>query len=528
MVIIYFIIVPVILGVVAYLMPKPPLRPFVIITEVILFSYFVFVFFNIMNSGEIIEVLGAHNSILGITLIAGRYTISLIGLSIFLFALSFIYTMHEDFFDNKFVMLFLILQGLLCGVFLTDDLFNIYVFLEVATVVVAILIMYKKDIRSMYDGMVYLLSQVVCMLFYLFGIGYLYKIFGVLSISEIAKLMPLVDPDSVVTPFAFIMTAICLKSAFFPLFSWLPRAHGTPSAPSAVSAILSGLYVKNGIYLFFVFVNLFSPALDYAPFFTIIGGCTAVSGFIMALSQTDIKLILAFSTISQLGLISLGLTAQSDLSTYGALYHIICHSLFKSLLFLSAGMIIKQYKTRDIRKIHGVLRTMPLTGIATALGVLGISGAPFFNSSISKYFMQYGAKGTMTEILIIIVNFGTILSFTKYSQILLGEPSPQVTQSRQKKFVLLILGLGCIAGGVFGVTVINTIFNTEISIDSGIYIEKTIVYFLSAVGAFLLYRFILKDNKYLYMLRKASLNFQLIVMAILVFYITLSLYGRLI
>ncbi len=524
MIIIYFIIVPVILGVIAYLIPKIPLRLFVVICESILFAFFIFVFLNIMNNGNIKEVLGAQNSILGITLIADRYTISLIGLSIFLFSISFIYTMHEEFFDNKFVMLFLILQGLLCGVFLTDDLFNIYVFLEVATVVVAILIMYKKDIRSMYDGMVYLLSQVVCMLFYLFGIGYLYKIFGVLSISEIAKLMPMANPDAVATPFAFIMTAICLKSAFFPLFSWLPHAHGTPSAPSAVSAILSGLYVKNGIYLFFVFINLFSPAIDYAEFFIIIGGCTAVLGFVMALSQTDIKLILAFHTISQIGLISLGLTAQNEISTYGALYHIICHALFKSLLFLSAGMIIKQYKTRDIRKIHGVLRTMPLTGIATVLGVLGISGAPFFNSSISKYFMQYGAKGTITETLIIIVNFGTILSFVKYSHMLLGEPSPQIKQSRRKKLVLLCLGVSCIVGGIFGVTAINTIFNTDVSINSGIYIEKTIVYLISVIVAFLLYKFILKKNKYLYSLRKFSLNFQQIVMAILVFYISISLY----
>ncbi len=318
------------------------------------------------------------------------------------------------------------------------------------------------------------------------------------------------------------MTAICLKSAFFPLFSWLPRAHGTPSAPSAVSAILSGLYVKNGIYLFFVFVNLFSPAIDYAWFFTIIGGCTAVLGFIMALSQTDIKLMLAFSTISQIGLISLGLTAQDEISTYGALYHIICHALFKSLLFLSAGMIIKQYGTRDIREIRGVMRTMPLTGVATFLGVLGISGAPFFNASISKYFMQYGARGSITEMLILIVNFGTILSFVKYSHMLWGGASTPLRQGRAKKFVLLILGVGCLVGGVFGVDAINIIFDTAVAIDTGLYIEKTVIYLASVVAAIALYYLVLKKNRYLYKLRRASLNFQQIVMAILLFYISLT------
>ncbi len=519
---IYFIIVPILSGVIAYSIPKIPLKSFVLIVELGLSIWCIYVFSCVYSNGVMKNVLGAEIEVLGISLIATRLTIILVALSILMFFLSFVYTMKEHFFDKKFVMLFFILQGLLCGVFLSDDLFNLYVLLEVATIVVSILIMFKKDSRSMYDGMVYLLSQIICMIFWLFGIGYMYKIFGVLSIEKIREMLPLVEPSALVLPFSFIMTAVCLKSAFFPLFSWLPCAHGTPSAPSAVSAILSGLYVKNGIYLFYVFTNLFSPAIDYTVFFTFIGAFTAILGFLFALVQTDIKLILAFHTVSQIGLISLGLTCNDLTAQYGAIYHLISHSLFKSLLFLSAGMIIKQYKTRDIRKIHGVFKTMPLTGFCTILGILAITGAPFFNASISKYFMQYGAKGSVTEVLIFIVNAGTILSFTKYSSMLWGKKEAKVKSSYLKEAVLLVLGILCILGGIFGVDFINLTFGSELSITSRLYVEKTITYFIMIISAHLFYKYILSKSTSIYKLRKISLNFQQIIIAMVFFFIVVS------
>ncbi len=523
MTLLYFVVIPIIFGVIIYAIPKTPLRILVILVEASLFVLFLHVLSDILIVGEMRNVFGATNSLMGIELVANRISIALIGVSIFLFSVAFIYTMYEEFFNKKFVMLFLILQGLLCGVFLSDDLFNIYVLLEVATIVVAILIMYKRDIRSMYDGIVYLFSQVVCMLFYLFGIGYLYKIFGVLSITKIREMLPLVAPESLVAPFAFIMTAICLKSAFFPLFSWLPRAHGTPSAPSAVSAILSGLYVKNGIYLFFVFTNLFKPAIDFSQFFMLIGTLTAVIGFTMALSQTDIKLLLAFSTISQIGLITLGLTSSSEISTYGAIYHILCHALFKSLLFLSAGMIIKQYHTRNMHEIRGVFKTMPLTSFATILGILGITGAPLFNGSISKYFILDGVKDSPIEIIIIIINFGTILTFIKYSHMLIGKKQANVPQPRQKNAAILLLGVTCIICGIFGADLMGLIFDTNFTIKLDLYLQKTIIYIISSTLAFLVYRHLICKNNALEKLRKLSLDFQQIVMAILVFYITVTI-----
>ncbi len=528
MVLASFVIVPVLSGVVIYLLPKEMLKFNVVAVELAMCAIVCFSLFNLAQGEKHRVLLGANDAILGISLTADKNTYLLIALSIILFSLCFIYSLSDAFFTREFAMLFFMLQGLLCGVFLSDDLFNIYVLLEVATVIVALLIMFKREARSIYDGMIYLLSQVVCMVFYLFGVGYMYKIFGVLSIEQISLMISEVPSDELVMPFAFMMTGICLKSAFFPLFSWLPRAHGTPSAPSAVSAILSGLYVKNGIYLFFVMFNLFSPVLNMENYFIIIASITAICGFVMAIVQTDFKLILAFHTISQIGLIALAFSVGTENARIGAFYHLINHAFFKSLLFLAAGVIIKNYATRDIRKMQGVLKTMPLAAISVIVGVLGITGAPFFNGSVSKYFMQSGAQGTAVEFIMHVINAGTILSFTKILHILPGKKQTALSEgkiSALKKFTLIILSAFCLLGGVFGQNVISFIADKQFEIDMVSYAQKALVFFVMSACCYAFYKFVIAKNNGIYKFQKYSLNFQQIVMAMLVFFIATAIFA---
>ncbi len=520
----YFIIAPIVAGAVMYVLPPFIRKIAIIAVQMGLLALCAMLFYEVNLAGEVVYVTGAQNALLGIALKANGYTAALITLTVFLFLVSFLYTMREKFFDGRFAMLFFVLQGLLSGVFLSDDLFNIFVLLEVATVVVAILIMFKKDATSVYDAAMYLFCQIVCMFFYLFGIGYLYKIFGVLSISHIREMMHLADSSQLVLPFVFIMTAICLKSAFFPLFSWLPRAHGTPSAPTGVSAILSGLYVKNGIYLFFVFTGLFYPYIDMTEFFKILGTVTAVVGFVLAIIQTDIKLILAYHTVSQLGLIAMALS-MGDTSQMGGLYHIINHALFKSLLFLTTGMIIKSYGTRDIREIRGVFARMPIVGIAVIVGVLGITGAPPLNGSISKYFMQYGSKGTVYEWLFILINLGTIISFVKYSRVLFGNSGVREKRDAFKNIAIVALSVLCVVFGVAGTLVMQGIFGVDVHIEIASYLEKTIVYAVSLTAGILIYRYVLSKNSFIYKFNVLTMNFLQVTVAMVVFFLTLGVFS---
>ena len=521
MLLVWFILIPVISGVLCYML-KPYARKLItVFIQLVLLALVIYGFMQIDASGSISEVLGSNNAILGIELRADRISIVMVGLAIFLFTVNFIYTFSDKFFDEKFTLLFMVLQGLLCGIFLSDDLFNIFVLVEVSTVIVAILIMFKRDERSIYDGIVYLLSQIVCMAFYLFGIGYLYKIFGVLSMEAIRTMIPLVEASQLVLPFTFILTSICVKCAFFPLFSWLPRAHGTPSAPSTVSAILSGLYVKNGIYLFLRFTILFAPVLQMSDFFMVISVVTAVVGILLAITQKDIKLILAYSTISQIGLISIGLNFPNETAWWGSVFHILNHALFKTLLFLTCGNIIDAYGTRDIREIRGVMKRLPVVGIATLMGILGITGAPLFNGSISKYFIQYGTKGTILEFAIILINAGTIIVFIKYASMLWGDAEEKIKTDINKTSVILLLGVLCLGFGIFSPQIIRVLFSVDVSLNPMLYLEKIGIYIITVVLAFLFYKFVLSRNKKIHAFANTALTFPQITSLMIVFFIVL-------
>jgi len=358
------------------------------------------------------------------------------------------------------------------------------------------------------------------MTFFLLGIGYLYKIFGNLDFTVIKSLMPEVqDPRTLILPYALLVTAIGLKAAVMPLFSWLPRAHGTPSAPSIVSAILSGLYVKGGVYLFIRLQDTFSYHLDTSKAFLVMGLLTAVIGFIFALSQTDIKLILAYHTVSQIGLIIFGLSMGSDYSYYGAIYHIVNHAIFKSTLFLTAGIIIEEYHTRDIRQIHGVFKRMPFVAIIMIFAIFGITGAPLFNGSVSKYLIQKGSAYSNTlEFAMVVINLGTIVSFVKYATMLLGPHDQRYKVRWNQKIALGLLASITFIGGLFGQNFVNKIFRLHITIDVTSWLNKTLVYALSLTAGILFYRYVYKKIRFFKTMREMELTFNEIVYSIVFFF----------
>jgi len=464
--------------------------------------------FALCKEGEIVTRIGDYEGYLGIFLKADSLSSVFVLLTAFIFLIAALYSFHENN-SGLFWFLLFIWEGLLIGVFLTRDLFNIFVLVEVATVTVAVLIMYNRDNRSMYDGMIYLMANTVAIQFYLFGVGYIYKLTGVLDMDAAARAAGTLDSASLILPYALIMTSVSLKCAFMPLFSWLPKAHGTPGAPSSVSAVLSGLHIKSGVYLFIRFQELFQETA-VPEFFLIVGIVTGIAGFVMALSQTDIKLILAYHTISQIGLIMIGLNVADDYTFTGGLYHIINHALFKSALFLSAGMIIHAYGTRNIYDIRGVFRRKPLIGAATVMAVFGITGAPLFNGSVSKYFIMYGTNRFVSGAMMII-NLGTIISFIKYSTILFGRPQSEpeaVKIDGCQQAAVLILGVLCFVGGISGEQFIEFMFNVKVSVDASGYLEKTGMFAASAIAGFFIFKYYVKKSALLKRIHEIDLSFR--------------------
>jgi multicomponent Na+:H+ antiporter subunit D len=488
-------------------------------------SFYVLTF--VKNSGTIIQNIGNWPDFIGITLKADMYAVAFVLMSICLFTFAMIYQLTESHIEARIFSLLLILEGLIIGIFVSNDLFNIFVLIEVATIVISLLIMYKKDTISTYDGMLYLLVNITAMSLFLFGIGMLYKMTGVIDLTGLKDILSVFpDKKALIVPYGLMLTAVCLKSAVLPLFSWLPHAHATPSAPSAISAVLSGIYVKSGIYLFLRIQNVFSDVFDTYFLFLILGFVTAVAGFMLAVSQKDIKLLLAYSTISQIGMIMMGLSMNSVSAYIGGVYHIVNHAFFKSCLFLTAGIIIDAYKTRNIDSIRGVFKKHPIVAIACVISILGITGAPLLNGSISKYWISYGAKG-WAEYALIIINIGTMAIFLKFSTILFGKgPDIKMNISKIRSLPVLILSVMCLLGGILSEPIISFLFNVQMSPNLIDYLEKSLLFFISLGIAYLLYRFVISKVNLYKIASRLELGFNGVCISMGVFLLVMILYIR--
>lgn len=470
-------------------------------------------FYRVRFGGEIVTT-HSGGEFLGITLYCDLTAALFLVLVAFLFLCMFLFTNVRERTSKLYSFLFTVLEGIIMLIFLSRDLFNIYVAVEVSVVVCAILIMFRRESRSIYDGLVYLLSNIAGMLFFLLGIGMLYRQTGTLDFDGIAAAIAASEPHMLVLPFALLMTGTALKCALFPMHFWLPLAHGTPGAPTPVSAILSGVYIKSGVYLFLRMKGLFSPAIDCSVFFFWAGVLTSLAGIAMAVCQSDIKLILAYHTVSQIGLIVAGLSSPSETVQAGAMLHIVNHALFKSLLFLAAGMLISRYGTRNIYKIRGVMRSAPLAGAAIVAGVLGITGAPFFNGSISKYFLAQ-TDTQIASLCFLIINFGTILSFVKFGRVLFGKKRDiNFRYDFLSTGVVVVLSVLCLLTGVFAAPLLKFVLNSPLTIGVSGYASKTIVWAISFVLADLLYRKVIARSERVRAGVDMTLDFNGIVMCI--------------
>ncbi|MCL2588130.1 MAG: hypothetical protein FWD84_01840 [Oscillospiraceae bacterium] len=491
----YFVIAPVLIAVCLYIFPSVRLRRvIVVLAQSALVAAALYLLTLTSGAREVVTNVGDYAGVLGITLRADRLSAVFVLLTAVLFLVVSIYNFSEQK-SKLFWFLLFIWEGAFIGLFLTRDLFNIFVLVEVASVTTAVLLMYYRGNRSMYHGLAFLIIGVIVMQFYLLGIGYLYRLTGGFDMDYSARIIAQLDRAELILPYALIMTAIAAKCAVLPLFTFLPKICSIPLAPAPVAAILSGLQVKSGIYLFLRFREMF-PDMDHMGFFLGVGILTAVFGVILALGQTDIKKMLAYSTMAQVGLILIGLHINSPYAYYGSLYHIITHAISKAALFLGAGVLAKVYGTRNIAEIRGVFRQMPWVGVATALAILSMIGAPLFGGNISKYFLMTDAPLPL-YVLITLINLGTVVIFLRYAAMLFGHPrralvveGARVKVDANQRDGLMVLGVLCLLSGVFGPQLIRALFGIDVALSFWSYTEKVITLAASVAVGYLLLKYV--------------------------------------
>jgi len=242
-------------------------------------------------------------------------------------------------------------------------------------------------------GFKYFIFTHIGALFMLMGILSIYVFTGTFDFVELPQVPFDIPPTSILTVFVLLLIGFCVKMAIFPVHTWLPDAH--TEAPTPISVMLSGVMIKCGAYAFArILLSGFGKTVFQVSNITstlaILGVITMIYGGLMALAQTDIKRLLAYSSISQMGYIFFGLGVYSTMGANGAIFHVVNHAICKSLLFMCAGAIIHQTGIRDIRKLGGLANKMPVVCVAALIGALSLAGTPPLNGFWSEWMIFSG------------------------------------------------------------------------------------------------------------------------------------------
>ena len=271
----------------------------------------ILLFVEVRQNGVIASQLGNWPAPFGITLVADLFSAvmvlmaGLIGWVAAIYSLGSVDRQREE--TGYYPFVHFLLMGV-CGVFLTGDLFNLYVWFEVMLMASFVLMALGGDRFQMEGAFKYVVLNLISSVFFLTGIGIIYGLTGTLNLADLAQQLPLLENQALVTTLAMLfITTFGIKAGIFPLFFWLPASYHTP--PVAVTALFAGLLTKVGIYsLIRVFTLLFVGDLGYThTILLVLGGLTMVTGVLGAVAQEDIRRLLSFHIISQIGYMVMGL-----------------------------------------------------------------------------------------------------------------------------------------------------------------------------------------------------------------------------
>lgn len=332
----------------------------------------------------IIVVIAGWQPPLGINLTIGplgnilALIISLVGFVVAIYNIKFVTEEPAE----KYYMLFLLLITGATGVVLTGDLFNMFVFLEITSISAYALTAFIRDRNGAEAAFKYLLIGGISSTMILLGIAIIYTYTGTLNIADIAQKIQYVDPKIALAAMILLIVGFGVESEIFPLNGWAPDAYS--QAPTPVGAVFGGIVVKAGVYgLARMLYTIFNfEGVFY--FLMIMGLITLLMAEMSAMRQSQIKRMLAFSSIGQMGLVLIALGLATERGVEGALFQMLNHALIKPLLFLSAGYLVYYSGSKNIEDLDGMGKRKPFLAFFFAFGAFAIMGLPPLNGFWSK------------------------------------------------------------------------------------------------------------------------------------------------
>ncbi len=395
------VVTPLLSGPIALILSRGRLAwAWALVISVITFALSLVLYGQVLDHGSVVYAFGDWAPPLGITynidalnvlillLVAGMGVLSLVnGLPSVLREIA-----PKD--QAPFFAAFMLCLTGLMGVTITGDAFNVFVFLEISSISTYVLVAMggTTDRRALTASFNYLILGTIGATFFVIGLGLLYMATGTLNMADITAHLHTHSEDRVVrAAFAFIVIGLGLKTAMFPLHTWLPSAYAY--SPTIVGTFLASTATKVAFYAMVRFIlGVFDPGSPFSgALLEIVLAPMAIAAMIIcsvqALHQADLRKLLAYSSVAQLGYMLLGLSMGTAAGVSASLLHLFNHALMKGALFMGVGIFGLQYGIRQVQDLRGLGKTMPLTAAAFTISGLSLIGVPLTAGFVSKFYL---------------------------------------------------------------------------------------------------------------------------------------------
>ncbi len=370
--------------------------------------------------------LGAWPAPVGITLVADLAATMFLVISMVVILLVHIYSIGQECDTDRpriFHPVYLVLAAGVAMAFLTGDFFNLFVAFEVMLIASYVLITLGAGQQRIRAGMTYVVINLVASTLFLTAVGLIYGATGTVSMADLVTKFEELPEGSRVGLGTLLLAVFAIKGAIFPFFFWLPDSY--PTAPISVTAVFAGLLTKVGLYTMIRTTTILDLD-ELQPLLLIAAGITMVIGVVGAIAQDDIKRILSFHIISQVGYMLMGLAIYTVAGLAGAVLYVVHHIPVKTALFLVGGLIEHTTGTAALHRLGGLVRRAPVIAALFAVPALSLAGMPPFSGFLAKLsVVQAGLAAEEWAVVAasLVASLLTIFSMSKiWAGVFWGEP----------------------------------------------------------------------------------------------------------
>lgn len=373
-------------------------------------------------NGSVVVRVGGWAPELGIVLVADMFAVLVLAVSMVTITLVEVFAVGQrrsrSGADPKITApMMLVLTGGVALSVLTGDLFTLFVAFELMLVASYVLLTHQGRAGQVRSGMTYVVINLFASTLFLFGVAFVYAATGTVNFALLAERIPELATELRWGIGLWFLVVFGTKAAMFPLFSWLPDSY--PTAPTTITAVFAGLLTKIGVYVMIRFHTLMGMD-DLGPVILTIAGLTMIVGVLGALAQDDMKRILSFHIVSQIGYMMMGLGLFTVAGVAGAIIFVVHQIPVKTVLFLVAAMVETDRGTSALSKLRGLVSQRPWLAVAFALPALSLAGLPPFSGFVAKLALVDAGVASASTLIVVVALVGSALTLLSMVKIWMG------------------------------------------------------------------------------------------------------------